>query len=164
MRKQWLWIGACAALLSGCDGVASAARAKDSNDVPLKLSGCVVAGEKADSFLLTNVEVDGTTLAPIDGFYRFNTTAGLERYVGRRVEVKGRADLGDVDRGKVRVESSGGRTTTALTSERRTVKVDRAYFGSLGSMPVDTHVPSYKFIVESVRPLQGNCASWYAAP
>ncbi len=164
MRKQWLWTVACAALLSGCDGIAMAARAKDMDDVPLKLSGCVVAGEKAGSFLLTNVEVDGTTLAPIDGFYRFNTTADLERYVGRRVEVKGRADLDDMDRGRVRVDTEDGKTTTELTSERRTVTVDKAWFGSLGSMNVGENVPSYKFNVESVRPLEGNCASWYAAP
>jgi len=32
--------------------------------VPLTLTGCVVQGEAKDSFLLTNVVVDGTTMSP----------------------------------------------------------------------------------------------------
>ncbi len=75
------------------------------DDVPLTLSGCVVAGEAKDSYLLTNVVVDGTTLAPTNAFYRFNTTKGLKGYVGRRVEVRGKADLDDVDKGKVKVRT-----------------------------------------------------------
>ena len=60
----------------------------DMDDVPLTLSGCVVAGEAKDSYLLTNVVVDGTTMAPAHAFYRFNTTDGLKKHVGRRVEVE----------------------------------------------------------------------------
>ena len=44
------------------------------DDVPLTLSGCVVAGEAKDSYLLTNVVLDETTLASPHAFYRFNTT------------------------------------------------------------------------------------------
>ena len=81
MRKQWLGMYyACAAWVSGCGGGAVAAPPSDMKDVPLLLSGCVVAGEKAGSFLLSNVEIDGTTLAPVRAFYRFNTTDGLELY------------------------------------------------------------------------------------
>ena len=164
MRKQWLGILTCAAWVSGCGGGAVAAPPSDMKDVPLLLSGCVVAGEEKGSFLLSNVEIDGTTLAPVRAFYRFNTTDGLERYIGRRVEVKGRADLDDVDRGKVRTRMQDGRMTTELTSERRTVKVEDAWFGSIGSMTPAADVPSYKFNVESIRPLEGNCASWRFAP
>ena len=44
----------------------AAAAPPDMDDVPLTLSGCVVAGEAKDSYLLTNVVVDGTTLAPAE--------------------------------------------------------------------------------------------------
>jgi hypothetical protein len=140
-----------------------AAAPPDMDDVPLTLAGCVVAGEAKDSFLLTNVEIDGTTLAPAHAFYRFNTTDGLKDYVGRRVEVKGKADLDDVDEGKVKVRAEDGKVTTEVTSERRTVKVQDAWFGSTGSMKVDATVPTYKFEVEKVSPLEGNCASSSAA-
>ena len=51
------------------------------------------AGEEKDSFLLTNVEVDG--IRPWHPFMRStdsNTTKGLKDHVGRRVEVTGKAD------------------------------------------------------------------------
>ena len=158
MQTKWLGILAVAALLGSYRMTASAAP-PDMDDVPLTLSGCVVAGEAKDSFLLTNVVVDGTTLAPPNAFYRFNTTKGLKGYVGRRVEVRGKADLDDVDKGKVKVRAEDGKVTTEVTSERRKVKVDDAWFGSFGAMKLDADVATYKFEVDSVKPLAGNCAS-----
>ncbi len=141
----------------------AAAAPRDREDTPLTLSGCVVAGETNGSYLLTNVVVDGATLAPPEAFYRFNTSEGFKNYVGRRVEVKGKADLGDVDKGKVRVRTDEGRTTTEVTSERRTVKAKESWFGSDGAMKIDADVATYKFTVDSVKPLAGNCASAAAA-
>jgi hypothetical protein len=162
MQNNWLRIAALAAFLSGSSAAAFAAP-PDEDEVPLTLSGCVKAGESRDSFLLTNVVIDGTTLAPAHAFYRFNTTDGLKDYVGRRVEVKGRADLSDVDRGRLRVRTEDGKVTTEITSERRTVEVEDLWFGSEGSMKIDMDVPTYKFNVDNVRPLEGNCASAGAA-
>ena len=144
-------------------GTAAPADPPDMADVPLTLTGCVVAGEAKDSFLLTNVTIDGTTAAPIDAFYRFNTTKGLKNHVGRRVEVKGKADLDDMDKGKIRVKAEDGKMMTEVTSERSTVKVEDRWFGSAGSMKMKADVPTYKFEVESVRRLEGNCASASAA-
>jgi hypothetical protein len=96
MQTKWLGVLAIGALVGSYNPRASAAP-PDMDDVPLTLSGCVLAGEAKDSYLLTNVVVDGTTMAPPNAFYRFNTTKGLKEYVGRRVEVKGKADLDDVD-------------------------------------------------------------------
>ena len=145
-------------------GAAAPVEAADMDDVPLTLTGCVVAGEKKDSYLLTNVTIDGTTAAPINAFYRFNTTNGLKKHVGRRVEVKGKADLDDVDAGKLRVKAEDGKLTTEITSERRTVKVNEAWFGSVGSMNLTADVPTYKFEVENVKRMEGNCSSASAAP
>ena len=53
--------------------------------------------------------------------------------------------------------------TTEVTSERRTVKVEDAWFGSMGAMKLDAEVATYKFEVDAVKPLEGNCASAAAA-
>ena len=158
MQTKWLGILAIS-VMTGSDSATATAAPPDMHDVPLTLSGCVVAGEAKDSYLLTNVVVDGTTMAPPNAFYRFNTTKGLKGMVGRRVEVKGKADLDDVDKGKVKVRSDDGKIRTEVSSERRTVKAEEQWFGSIGSKKIDAEVATYKFEVESVKPLQGNCAS-----
>ena len=162
MQTKWSRVLAVSALVSGFS-LTVAAAPPDTNDVPLTLSGCVVAGESKDSFLLTNVVIDGTTLAPPHAFYRFNTTKGLKDHVGRRVEVKGMADLADVDKGKLRIKAEDGKVRTEISSERRTVKVEDAWFGSMGSMKMQADVPTYKFDVKEVRRLEGNCSSAAAA-
>jgi hypothetical protein len=161
MQTKLLEVLVMSALIGSCN--LAAAAPPDMDDVPLTLSGCVVAGEAKDSYLLTNVVVDGTTLAPTNAFYRFNTTKGLKDYVGHRVEVRGKADLDDVDKGKVKVRTHDGKVTTEVTSERRNVKVEDAWFGSIGAMKLDAEVPTYRFEVDAVRLLEGNCASAAAA-
>lgn len=156
MHKTWM-VFAAVVTVAGARGGA-APFPPDMKEVPLTLAGCVVAGEAKDSFLLTNVEIDGTTLAPPHAFYRFDSTRGLKNYVGRRVEVKGQADLTDVDKGKLRVRAhDDGTVTTEISSERRKVKIEDAWFGSVGSMKLDANVPTYKFDVKTITPLEGNC-------
>jgi hypothetical protein len=162
MKAKAFGVLAVAALAGGYSA-ASAAVPPDLEEVPLTLSGCVIAGEAKDSYLLTNVVIDGTTLAPTNAFYRFNTTEGLKDRVGRRVEVKGKADLEDVDKGRVRVRADDGRVTTEVTSERRKVKAADLWFGSPGAVKLDAEVATYKFTVDSVKALAGNCASAAAA-
>ena len=162
MQRTWLGILAVMGLAATYNLTASAAP-PDIGAVPLTLSGCVVAGEAKDSFLLTNVVVDSTTMTPPHAFYRFNTTKGLKSYVGRRVEVKGKADLADVDKGKVTLRTDDGKVTTSVSSERRTVTADNAWFGSPGAMKLDANIATYKFNVDSVKLLEGNCAHAAAA-
>lgn len=163
MTTKSLGILAMAGVVSGFTLAATAAP-PDMKDVPLTLTGCVVQGEAKDSFLLTNVVVDGTSMAPANAFYRFDTTKGLKEHVGHRVEVKGKADLDDVDKGKVKTKVEDGKMTTEYTSERRTVKVeDHVGFGSMGSMKMTTEMATYKFDVAGVKRTQGNCASSAAA-
>lgn len=144
--------------LAGFGAIAIAAE-----DVPLTLTGCVIAGHDKDSYMLTNVTIDGTTAAPANAFYRFNTTKGLKEQVGNRVEVTGKADLADIDKGKVHVKTDDGKATTAVSSERRTVKVDQnVWAGSMGALNVKdmkADVATYRFNVTGVKRLQGNCTS-----
>jgi hypothetical protein len=162
MWNRWLGILAIGAIAAGYSLTATAAP-PDVDHVPLTLSGCVVAGESKDSYLLTNVVIDGTTMAPPHAFYRFSTTKGLTENVGRRVEVRGKADLDDVDAGKLRVKADDGKVRTEISSERRTVKVENAWFGSIGSIKTETDVPTYKFEVQDVKRLEGNCSNSAAA-
>lgn len=163
MQVKWFGILAITAVATGYQATATAAP-PDMDEMPLTLSGCVVAGEAKDSYLLTNVVVDGTTMAPPNAFYRFNTTKGLKNHVGRRVEVKGKADLTDIDKGRVKVRTDDdGKVTTSVSSERRTVKVEDAWFGSMGARKLDAEVATYKFDVDSVKRLEGNCANAAAA-
>ena len=158
MQKTWFGILAVIGL-AGTYHAAVSAAPPDVREVPLRLSGCVIAGEAKDSYLLTNVVVDSSTMTPPNAFYRFNSTKGLKNYVGRRVEVKGKADLADVDEGTVKLRTDAGKVSTSVTSERRTVTADDAWFGSAGAMKLDVAVATYKFEVDSVTPLQGNCAN-----
>ena len=57
------------------------------------------------------------------------------------------------------MRTDDGKVTTEISSERRTVKVEGAYFGTLGAMKLDADVPTYKFEVDKISPLAGNCAS-----
>jgi hypothetical protein len=159
MKHTTRILGILAIFVAGLGATATAAL-QDMKDVPLTLTGCVVAGEAKDSFLLTNVVVDGTRLAPADAFYRFNTTKGFKEHVGHRVEVKGKADLDDVDEGKVRTKVEGGKQTTEYTSERRTVKIEEDLrFGSTGSLKSTSQMATYKFEIDSVKRAAGNCES-----
>ena len=131
----------------------------DLDDVPLTLAGCVVAGEGKDSFLLTHVVVESESVAPSNACYRFDSTKELKDHVGHRVEVSGKADLADLDKGKLEVKvDKKGNAKTKITSERRTVEVnDNVWFGSQGSMKIKADVPTYKFEVDKVKRLEGNC-------
>jgi hypothetical protein len=147
-------------------GLMAVAAQKDTDEIPLTLSGCVMAGQAKDSYMLTNVVIDGTTAAPTNAFYRFDTTKGLKNQVGRRVEVTGSADLDDMDKGKVHVKTDDDKTTTAVTSERRTVTVDQnVWAGSTGAMNMDmkADIATYKFKVKDVKRLEGDCSSAAAA-
>lgn len=154
-----LLMSAAAVVWLAAPGAAAFAAPPDMDEIPLTLSGCVVAGEQKDSFLLTHVRFEGDTLAPSNAFYRFDSTKDLKKHVGRRVEVKGKADLEDLDRGKLEMKvGEDGHMKTKITSERRTVEVDRdVFFGSLGAMKVKADVPTYKFDVEKVKRVEGNC-------
>ena len=149
----------------GAFPAALASAPPDMENVPLTLTGCVVAGHEKDSYLLTNVVIDGTTLAPANAFYRFDSTGDLKKHVGRRVEVKGKADLDDVDKGRVKLRTDEqGKTSTEVSSERRTIKVDEhVWFGSMGAMKLDAEVPTYKFHVDGVKRVNGNCEGAEAA-
>ena len=151
-----LAVGVCAAGI----GISAAPAAADLDKVPMTLTGCVVAGEAKDSFLLTNVTIDGPV--PHNVFYRFDSDKDLKKNIGHRVEVQGYADLEDMDKGKVKVKTEDGKVKTEVTSERKTVKVESedVFFASMGAVAkgkMKADVATYKLDVKSVKRLEGNC-------
>jgi hypothetical protein len=137
-----------------------------SNDVPITITGCVMPGVSKDSFLLTNTTIDAPMGTPTDAYYRFDSTKKLKSHVGHRVEVRGEADLDDLDKGKVKVRTDDdGKVTTSITSERQTVTLNgRVFAGTMGATRIDASVPTYGFEVKSVQRISGNCAHSGAAP
>lgn len=149
---------------SGLRAAAAAPAAKEKGDVPLTLTGCVIAGEARDSFLVTNVTVSGTTAAPANAFYRLDNTKKLRGHVGHRVEIMGEADLADHDKGEVKTKVKDGKVETQITSERQTVKVESPVWGgTVGSMKMKSDISTYGFEVKSVKRVEGNCANASAA-
>ena len=137
-----------------------AAPAADLDKVPMTLTGCVVAGEAKDSFMLTKVTVDGPV--PNNVFFRFDTTKGLKNQVGHRVEVQGYADMEDMDKGTVKVEKKDGKVETQVTSERKKVTVPSdVVIGSMGAVSqgkMKGDISTYKLDVKSVKRLEGTCS------
>jgi hypothetical protein len=149
------------ALSAGTFASGVKATAADMDKVPMTLTGCVVAGEAKDSFLLTNVTVDGPV--PNNVFYRFDSTKDLKANVGKRVEVQGYAELDDMDKGKVKVTGTDGKVETQVTAERKTIKVPADVFiGSIGAVDkakIKAEVRTYKLHVDTVKRLEGNCSA-----
>jgi hypothetical protein len=59
------------------------------DNIPVKITGCVMKGDKG-SFVLTNVyEMSGTTMSPTSSIYFLSTNKGLKNQVGHKVEVIG---------------------------------------------------------------------------
>jgi hypothetical protein len=122
------------AILFGVSLVVSAGSAlaelKDSDEVPLVLTGCVVAAEQKGEYFIKNTVVSGAGMskAPAGAAYRLDDAKDLRSHIGHQVEVHGLADLGDIDDGWMKVQRDGTSTqsqpssaTVAVNSERNTV-------------------------------------------
>jgi hypothetical protein len=135
-----------------------AAQSGSKKDTPLTLTGCVVQGERSDSYMLTNMQVvgAGASLSPAGAFYRIDSTKGFKDHVNHRVELAGVADLSDVDKGTVETKtSSAGQTTASINSERRTTTAPAATVGLGASSKVA--VDTYKFEVKTLTMLSSTC-------
>jgi hypothetical protein len=132
------------------------AMAKSKSEIPAKLTGCVVAGEAKDTFLLTGVTVDGNV--PSNAFYRLEPTKGLREHVGQRVEVRGIADLGDYEKGRVEVKTEDGRPTMKVKAGDARVKADpNVWAGTMGATKMKTDIATYSFEVKHVKRVDGSC-------
>lgn len=139
----------------------SVAQDHDRDAVPLTLNGCVLPAQTPFRYFVTDVVATGHPSVPSAAFYRFDPldNGKLREYVGKRVEITGKADLADPDDAKIRVQLEDGNLTTAVTSERRRIAMDSpVWAGTMGEIELEADVQSYGFDIESVRPVEGACA------
>jgi hypothetical protein len=124
---------ACTMLFSTLAGSATAV---DDNHV--KLTGCLVKGERGDhGYLITNLPSEpaststagvnvvpgaaGTTGAYSTIFYWLDDDDDLARHVGHRVEVEGRVK-GDLKPGEIKLERKDNWTEVTVKSDGRSMK------------------------------------------
>jgi hypothetical protein len=76
------------------------------------------------------------------------------------VEITGTADLTDMDKGKLKVNTDEhGNRTTSVSSGSQAVKVDdNVWFGTERSTKVRADIATYGFEVKKVKRLEGSCA------
>lgn len=141
--------------------------AGDKDHARLTLTGCVVAGDGKDSYMLTNVVVGGqdSGRAPENAFYRLESTKNLKSHVGHQVELSGTADLSDLDKGTLKIKTDEqGKSTASIDADGKkvTVPVDKdsglvpaVMVGSEGSMK--TEIATYKFKTSKIRMIGDRC-------
>lgn len=157
MNKTTRALSVCTlALCVTGSGFLALALAKGRSEIPATISGCVVAGEANDSFLLTGVTVDGNV--PANAFYRLDSVKGLRKYVGQRVEVKGMAELGEYEKGKIEVKTENGKTTMKVKAGDERVKAEpNVWAGTMGATKMKADIPTFGFDVKNVKRIDGNC-------
>ncbi len=155
---------------------ATAVRAQDHKSIDrfVTISGCVVAGEAADSFMLKDVkQLSNGWMAPVpkdsDGaaiLYWLNTTEGLADRVGKRVEVTGMVDFSDSHKGQTKVtvdptETKDTKTELSSAGRSVTTKVDTAAVRKVEDADKVTvkvpHAAVYDLHVKTVRTVPGVC-------
>jgi hypothetical protein len=147
-------------------------RAQDklkSADRNVTISGCVVAGDHADTYMLSDVkQVSGWAPTP-DGpmYYWLNSTKGLKERLGQRVQVSGIVDFNDTHEGqkKITVDPSETKDTkTKVSSEGKqvTVKQDTPAVPKIDNAEkTKTKIPAaiFDLHVKTVTTVAGTCPS-----
>ena len=126
---------------------------------PMTLTGCVTAGTKANTFLLTNVQrTDTPGMSAIDGaIYWLSSGAKLKGHVGHQVQIDGMLD-DDVDTSTVKTEDGKVELTTERESKKVEVPEGTAAADALASVATSGKVESYKVKVKSVKMLSRTCS------
>jgi hypothetical protein len=118
----------------GCSGLAVSAAADD-NDI--RLSGCLVRGERGDGYLLTNVPGEaawqrsgdatvvpgpvGTSGAVASIFYWLDQRDGLDEHVGHHIEIEGKL-RGDLKDGEIKIDPKENWTEVEIEADGRSLK------------------------------------------
>jgi hypothetical protein len=134
LRVSLAAVAGLAALAPVC-GAQDPAHASDAEKHPITITGCVRAGVDSGTFMLMNVEevnlANRAQGVPIDGngrdvLYILNSSEGLDKEVGQRVEVIGTVDLTDKDKAQMKVtddETKKMDRTIEIKGDRQTVTV-----------------------------------------
>jgi len=127
---------------------------------PLTLTGCVAAGTKANTFVLTNVQrTDAPATVSADTIvYWLSSPDKLKGHAGHEVEIQGELE-DDVDKSATKTEDG----KVELSTERASQKVEVVQ-GSAAGDAIQTlgtsgksEVLSYKVKVKSIKMLSATC-------
>lgn len=126
---------------------------------PITITGCVAAGEKKNTYMLSNImrspangQVNGAHAADI---YWLDSPGKLKGHVGKRVEVIGMVKE-DTDKTKV-TEKDGKVTTTTERTKDVTVDSGSAAGEAAKSLGKNVNHTSLNVKVKSVREIPGTC-------
>jgi len=148
---------------------ATAARAQDklkSTERNVTIRGCVLAGDHADTYFLSDVRpVSGWNPVPDHPiYYWLNTTKGLKERLGQRVEVSGIVDFSDSHDGQKKItvdpsETKDTKTKVSSDGKQVTVKQDTAIPKMEDAKESKTKVPAefFDLHVKSVKTVAGSC-------
>ncbi len=125
----------------------------------MTLTGCVTAGTKANTFLLTNVQrTDTPGMSAIDGaIYWLSSGDKLKGHVGHQVQIDGMLD-DDVDTSTVKTEDGKVELTTERESKKVEVPEGTAAADALAAVGTSGKAYSYKIKVKSVTMLSRTCS------
>jgi hypothetical protein len=180
LRASFAALASVAALvpIAGAQDPAHAGAATDDRKHPITITGCVRAGMDPGSFMLMNVEEINTANqaqgVPLDGngrdvLYLLNSSKGLDKEVGRRVEVVGTVDLTDSNKAQMKVTDDPTKKmdqTTEIKGDHETVTVETdTKPGVKPDADAATHTVTepnrviYRLDVKSLRRVKSNACS-----
>ena len=120
---------------------------------PVTLTGCVAAGEKPNTYVLTHItssaDVIGTSGTPI---YWLSPAGKLKGHVGQKVDISGTLEK-NVDRTKVK-EKDG---SVEVKGDGKAVKVPARSSAAAALPPPGAKDPGFKVKVKSVTTLADSC-------
>jgi hypothetical protein len=126
---------------------------------PLTLTGCVTAGTKANTFLLTNVQRTDTPGRPAiePAVYWLSSPAKLKGHAGHQVEIEGTLD-DDVDKSEVKAEDGNVELSTERQSKTVEVREDTVAGDAMKAVATAGKIVTFKVKVKSVKMLSTICS------
>jgi hypothetical protein len=159
IMKRHLSFGVVA-FAAAVTSVAASGQQKIPSEVPkqpVTLTGCVAAGEKHDTYVLTNVTssagatvgTSGSTAMPV---YWLDEPDKLKKHVGHKVEIVGTL-TGDVDKTKIKAKDG----ELEMKADGKEVKVPEGSSAAAHLPATGEKGPGYKVKVKSVKSIASSC-------
>ena len=134
-----------------------------SDDVRVRITGCVMDGD-GGSFVLNNVqELKDGKMAPTDSIYWLSTTKGLKAQVGHRVEVNGTfspsRDEGKTGKIKTQTDNATGERTVKVENGAKKAEATTGTTGAnaAGNTKTEITKPYRRLQVQSMHMIANSC-------
>jgi hypothetical protein len=127
-----------------------------SNDAPISIRGCLLAGTRSDTFVLNNVTA--SVVEPYEVIYWLSTTRGLKDHVGETIEVTG--PVVDVSQGELNVQTDPAKSPdTSIEVKARGKEATALTDGDVGTKKTkeERTMPVHRIKVQSIRMVSETC-------